>query len=311
MARSVVLPSRGAAVLLVLAWAGAAQAQAQEVLPPEANPYVKKGRPYRVEVNNGPTRTVQYIGVGLTPDVRLTVRELERVENSAAYSREVLALKRQYVRDEKLVEANRTVAQAKALAPEISYPNYFGLGGYLGSGYYFGGLPVGLGYPTYPSVYSGYRGGFLGAALSTGSFTTSSLGYSLPDDSVLKSSLSQTIAAQSTPEYAATLNRDAEHVALRAYASPTIRVALGLPSAEDGRRERNAIRAVVEDFSPTAPVTVTMKNGTVYRGTKTRAAEGWLVIDLVGGGQAQVRPAEVVSIVRTTKGGIIDLGPKD
>ncbi len=302
MARIVVLPSRGAAVLLVLAWAGSAQAQG--VLPPEANPNVKKGTPYRVEVNNGTTRTVQYVGVGLTPDVRQTVRELERVENSTAYAREILALKRQYLKDERLVEANRTVAQEKAYAPELSYPYLYGAG-YLGSGSYYGGLPVGLGYPTYPTLY-GRAFAYAPSALMTGTFSVSRQGYGLPDDSVLKASLSQTVAAQSTPEYAAALNRDAERVALRAYASPTVRVALGLPSVEEGRRERGAIRAVAEEFSPTAPITVTMKNGTVYRGTKTRAAEGWLVIDLVGGGQAQVRPAEVISVVRTAKGGIVE-----
>src|SRR5438067_10880412 len=93
----------GAGVLLGLLLLGVAARAAAE------RPRDRSGL-YRLEIWNGPSRAVRYAygrDADVSPGDLTSLRNLEAAENESAYAGDLQALKRQYVRNERLEEAHR------------------------------------------------------------------------------------------------------------------------------------------------------------------------------------------------------------
>lgn len=98
-------------------------AHAQE--PKPAEPRGPEAR--RVEVYNGPIRTVTYDLTGLSPRLQALYRQLELAENELSLTDQLGALKQEYVNNERKLEARRTWLQL------YGYPGPGGAGlGYSG-----------------------------------------------------------------------------------------------------------------------------------------------------------------------------------
>jgi len=259
------------------------------------------GKVHRMQVINGLTQNVRYFGSALTPDESSTVRELERLENEMAYVRGLIALKEEYVASDRALEPHRRAVQLSLYGVDITQSSY-GMGSY-GYGYggrgYFGGFA----YPSYGNYYGP------SVAMGGGSRTVNySLANGVGDEGVVKTAMARTLAQQATPEYAAALERQYDRVVTRAETSPTLRVALGLPQAEDTLRERERIakqeRQTDQIMRGTpaaprpirAPYVLTLKSGEVVLGKTMLEKNEWIIVERVSGGRVRLRTSEVVRI---------------
>jgi hypothetical protein len=261
----------------------ASTVQAQRLPRPRQTGRAPRGEVHRLEVNNGATQTVRYYGQGLSPGERTTLRELEQIENEMNYARNLQALKLDYIVDERFLQSYRTDVQRALYGVDVTR-NVYAAG-------IFGGLP---GYSGVPA-YTGFGYGRFGDAALVGGGTTveSSLAFGVGDEGAIKTALARTIAQQATPEYMASLDRAYERVALRASGSPTLRVALDLPSVDVVRAERSRNVGVEADMTPTGPVVLTLKSGEKIVGKKMSETKDWYIVEKVGGGTTRVRPSEV------------------
>jgi len=264
----------------------ATAAQGQAVRPAAQAP--GDNRVYRMEILNGPTRTVHYVGAGLSPGEMTSLNELERAENRTAYADSMLALKLQYVNGEIMNEPGRRYTQQAWYGRNLSLTSYdssyANLGGYPGGRYTFG-------YPYYsPYNYGGYgySGGY--GTLMTGGTTTltRSLANGVGDEGVLKNTLAPVIAQQATPEYAAAAARDYQTALARAASSDNLRAALNLP-------ERGRIAQAGAETTTNHPVTLTLQGGKEVKGTMVREEPDWLVLRS-GNSEITVRRSEVTMI---------------
>jgi len=279
------------------------------VLTSAAHAQAPRAGVHRMEINNGSTQTVRYFGVRLSPGESATLRDLERGENELAYLRNLQNLKRQYVSDERRLEATRSQAQQEFYGRYMAAGGFGGLGNFatlgLDSSYlaalnlrggYNGAEGLGGAYGGYfaPGLYSGlgYGRGISGV-LGSGT-VASGLGCGVGIDDPIKDSLASVIAKQATPEYAALVNRDLDRAMSQAGASKTLSVALGLPDAS--RDSEAYIRPVAAEMEPSAPVVVTLKDGTVLRGSKLEETKDWVTVITGKGRKTRVRPADVVRI---------------
>src|SRR5262245_57512226 len=98
------------AALLMLAATGFAQ---NNKVKPAVGPADDKDEPgvHRMEIYNGPLRTVHYIYRGLAPSEAQAVRELERAENENILASDLLALRQQYASGERTFDAQRRFRQ--------------------------------------------------------------------------------------------------------------------------------------------------------------------------------------------------------
>jgi len=285
------------AVLIGLVALGGAIAQS-----PTSRPNTANGKVHRMEIINGLTQNVRYFGGTLTPDEAATVRELERLENEMAYVRNLTALKQQYVTSERVLEPHRRMVQLQLYGVDITQTSYatgvpYGYGGYYGRSNVL---------PAY--AYASY-GNYSAPMVGIGGVTDRSVSYGLANgvgnEGPVKEALSRTLAQQATPEYAASLERSYDRLALRAAASPTLRAALRIPPPTEVRRERDAIRTVAGEIDrPSSPVVLTLKSGEVIRGKKMTEQKDWIVVERVGGGRVRVRVSEVVRIDESSTSGI-------
>src|SRR4051812_10024596 len=85
-------------------------ARAQDVRPAAAT--ADRG-PHRMEIWNGPIRTVHYFPSGNSPGEALSLRELARAENEADNLDDLQALRRQYLAGERILEARRQRTQSQ------------------------------------------------------------------------------------------------------------------------------------------------------------------------------------------------------
>lgn len=281
--------------ILLACWAAAllsSAAHAQTVRPGSG-----RGKVHRMEIYNGITQSVRYYGNGLTPGEASTLRDLERVENESIYARNLIALKQQYVSGERVLDAYRRSVQLQLYGQDITQ-SQFGAVAYGGYGY--GG--VGLGY-GYTNAGFGRRGAVAGYDRTTNYSLENGVGY----EGAIKDAVARTIAVQATPEYLASLERAYDRVAIRASVSPILRVAFDLPSPEEGRKERERIRAVAgEADAPaqaSAPVTLTLKDGEKLVGKKVTENGNWIVLERVDGGRVRIRAGEVTRIDEAAPGG--------
>jgi hypothetical protein len=181
---------------------------------------------YRMEIFNGPVRTVHYVyGPGLAPNEAAAVRDLERAENAVGLADELQQLRYEYVRNEREMERYRhhiqmllygysSVSSVNALAWAGSYPGY----GYYYPGY---GWPYGAGY--------GY--GFSGAAAGYSATAVNSLANGIGDEGVIKTTLARSLLDASAPDYAAHAGANYNAALSRASQYESVRSALGLKQA--------------------------------------------------------------------------------
>jgi hypothetical protein len=185
---------------------------------------------HRMEIYNGPLRSVHYIYRGLSPSEAQAVRELERAENESTLANEMLALRMQYVSGERGADAQRRFSQqqlygytaAESEAGAISYGRRVYPYGYIGSSPFWGGWGMGWG---------GYGGGGMMASGAFSSADAVGLGLGVGDEGRIKTEMARTVASQATPEYAARASQDLTSAAARASSYPVVRDSLNLSRA--------------------------------------------------------------------------------
>jgi len=291
----------GAGVLLGLGLTAVLHAQeirpAGGVTPTERLRTAPADRPSdvnRLEIYNGLSRIVRYSGNGLSPGEMASLRDMERLENEAGYTRNLQALKELYTTDERFLEPYRRSVQRQLYGLDVTRTSY-GMGGLwnpaFGGGLGYGGLGYG-GLPAYNLGGYGSAGYGLYAPAMLGGTTTvnRSLANGVGDEGVVKASLARVMAQESTGEYGAEVNRAYAQASSRASASPTLRVAMGLRS-----RPGDAGMGVGVSGTETSPFTLTLKGGDKVRGTKLTEDKDWYVLDTPDG-KVKLRQSEVIRI---------------
>lgn len=256
--------------------------KSQVVLPPEAaRPPFGVGQ---IEIYDGPRRTVRYIAPNLSPGERSSLRDLERAENEAAYSEDLLALKRQYVDSERILEPHRRFMQQQLYGFNLDRT----FSSYGGGGFGYGG---GYGYP-----YSGYNGfGGYGAGSFGSAFggATSSVSWSLAngmgDEGVLKNEMAKQIASQATPEFAVAAARGADVAMMRAASHDRIAKGFGVT--------RPDIRPAAAESSH---ITLTLKSGEKLEGTLIGEDADWFRVDTANS-TISVRKSDVSRVEQPKK----------
>jgi hypothetical protein len=186
---------------------------------------------HRMEIFNGPVRTVHYIyGPGLAPNEAAAVRDLERAENGVALADELQQLRFEYVRNEREMERYRHHIQMLlyGYSSETSGNPLNLLGGSWGGsawgGWYYPGYGLTGPYAAaYPFVGPGW-GGYGGTA-------SNSLAWGMGDEGVIKNAVAGTLVDVARPDYA--VRASATYNAALAHASQyeSVRSALGLKQA--------------------------------------------------------------------------------
>ena len=238
----------------------------------QEKPAVQSTEPgvHRLEIYNGAVRTVHYVTApGTSAYDQASLRDLERVENEAALADQLVALRREYINNERLFENRRTNVQLLF----YGYSSDLGYGGYPGA--YYLGYPYG--YYSYP--YGG-RGG-----------SSWSLAWGTGYEGAIKTEMAHTLATQATPEHTARVARQYDAALARFdSASPKIRAAVGIP-------EKGGVRpaATVPDAggpeearlaAPGTQVVVTRKVGTTtdkIEGKVVGETSGWLIVETSAG----------------------------
>ena len=270
-------------------------ADAQAGLPrPRLVRQSPRGGVHRMEVNNGATQLVRYYTRGLSPGETTTVREMEQLENELTYARNLQALKQQYASDERVLEAHRRSVQLALYGLDIR-SNFYSAG-FFGGGPGFGNRFAGV--PFYAGYGAGYGYGVGGGGALVGSSVSqeANLAFGVGDEGAIKSALARVIAQQATPEYLTSLDRSFERVATRAATSPTLRLAFNLPTTERLRRERDNIRVVEGDLTPSGPIVLTLRSGEKVICKKMREKGDWFVVERTRGGETRIRQSEVVRV---------------
>jgi hypothetical protein len=244
------------------------------VSPEAARPPVGVGQ---IEIYEGPRRTVEYVALNLSPGERGALRDLARSENESAYADNVLALKRQYVDSERVLEPYRRSIQQQlyGFSTESTY-----------SGNVVSGFGGGYGH-SYPYAFANpYSNGFGGGGYFGGASTTVSrslangVGYEGP----IKAAMASQIASQATPEFAAATSRDAE-VALARVASLE-RLAKGFGVTRG---------SVIPAATSPSHVILTLKSGEKLEGAMYGEDADWFRVDTPTG-TVSVRKADVTRV---------------
>jgi hypothetical protein len=241
---------------------------------------------HRMEIYNGPVRTVVYFGNGMSAGEQSTLRDMARAENELAMSDLVQQLRMQYLLGERNLEARRQVMNPllygmSATNRSAEYQT-FGEGGSPYGGGYGGGYAPGFGTGTFYDV---------GYMASLASSTTYSLGAGVGSEGVVKNDLMKSLLAEATPEYRARLSRNMDRATAAVAESNTLRDKMNIKEA-----------AATTD---TASDSVTLKDGTTISGTIVKEDNDWVTIKTTAGKNSReekVRASEVVRISRPDKG---------
>ncbi len=235
--RTVIRATLLAAAVALAAGSAWAQQKPGEKLPPPGDPNVKpavgpadQGEPGvgRLEIWNGPVRTVHYVYRGLSPSEAQAVRELERAENEMTLANDMLALRMQYVGGERVADAQRRFTQQQLYGYSASESNSGSVAYSRRVGEY-GRIAPWWGGWGWGGWGGGWSNGTTGAA--SGGFTSTDavgLGQGVGDEGAIKTLMARTIAGQATPEYAARANADLQAAAGAAASYPVVRNSLGL-----------------------------------------------------------------------------------
>jgi hypothetical protein len=247
---------------------------------------------HRIEIYNGPFRMVHYASFGASTGEQTLLHDVERSENEAALADQLLALRRQYVRDESILEKRRRQVQ------ELYY-GYWNVGN--------PGLITGIGavataYPFGYSYYAPYNYAYLSYP-SVASGTSVNGLYGVGDEGRIKTELARTLAVQATPEYAAQAYRQYNNALARAGESDgRIAKVVGAPS-KGGIRPLAYEPAPGESprlTRPGAHVVVNTRLGNTaekVEGTVVSDAGDWLVLDTKAG-QLSIAKSAIIDILQ-------------
>jgi hypothetical protein len=221
----------------------------------------------RIEVYNGPQRTVHYVAPHLSPGEQAALDDLARAENESAYADELLALKRSYVDSELLLEPYRRSIQQQL----YGYSTSSTYSGFVNGGY-FPYVGTAYGYdPGGPSYFGG-------ATTTVSRSLANGVGYEGP----IKDAMARKIAADAGPDYAVGAAR-AKGIAL-GHVATSERLAKGF-----GLSGSNVVPAA----AAVAPrVILTLKNGDKVEGTLSGEDNDWFRVDTTTG-TVSVRKADV------------------
>jgi hypothetical protein len=273
----------GVAVTVVLAGSVFAETPSARRAP--------RGKVQKMEIFDGTRQAVRYFSNNTSPGESSTLRDVERLENEMLYLNSLQALKGQYVTSERLLETHRRLVQLELYGLQRTRSNY-------GTTYVATG---GYGYPSF-----GFFGGNgFGVTPVAGDSTTvtESLADGVGPEGKIKEAMAIMLAQQATPEYAAKIDRAYDLALLQATASPTLRVALGVPYDDKARDVDNKIRGVAYGAEPAAAVVLTLQDGEKVYGKKLTEKGDFYVVEQANGGSEEVRKSAVMRIQRG-KGGI-------
>jgi hypothetical protein len=248
----------GLAVCLLAA--GPAHAQVKKAEPPApVGPEVHK-----MEIYNGPLRTVSYFNLGLSQGDAAMLRDLERAENEVTYTDHLLALRTQYAVDEEALQAHRRNLQMLLYGynADLSSSAFASSGGGP-----WGGGWGGWGWGGYGSYYG--WGGYAAAGASND--ITHTLAVGMGDEGVIKNELAKVMASPLIPELSSRAENKLAVATARIAESPALAEALGkVPGAPTraGQREE-------------PPDVVTLKSGATVKGTVVGRSPEWLDIQTV------------------------------
>jgi len=249
------------------------------------------GRIHTMVIQNGTTRSVHFFTNSTSPSEQRAVRDLERAEAEAAYADSLLALRQQYVNDEKLLEPRRAQMQQwyYGTSTNVTRSDYYnggydgGLRGYAGIAGYGGGFGWGgLG---------GY--GYYGPSYGISGTTSVSNGVSqgIGPEGILKEAMAPVIAGQANPQYASNAYQNASAVAMATFGK------------RDLGKSGNTVVPVKEEKVEPRPRTITafLKDGSKVEGTSFREEGQWLAV-IKGEGESLIPRGDVMRIeIKFTK----------
>jgi len=252
---------------------------------PPVKPAVSQTPPgvHAMEIYNGTMRTVHYFPSSTSPSEVAALRELEQAENEMALSDRLLDLRRQYVSDERLLEARRFSQQMLLYGYSTQTAALAAYGPGVG-GYPYGGLYGYAGVGGYPYLGGGVVGG--------GSSSTASLAYGVGDEGAIKTDIARVLAAQATPD-------------ARARATQNLDRALAQAGQFDSLRRDLKIVPVTQR-APEGDVLV-LKDGTRVQGKITKEDADWVTMKTGSGDRTweeRVRMSEVVRILKGDASGV-------
>ena len=181
----------GSVACFMLAMVSAASAQEKPA------GQTKQPASHRMEIYNGPYRTVHYFSSGETSQAdRARLIETERNENAAALSDQVHGLLRQYLANESLLERRRAQVQYLYYGHSNVISNWLVGGQVMGAypyayDYYY---PYSYGYYGPYSGYYGYGNGYV-----PGTVTSMNGLFGAGDGGLIKAELARALAAQVAP----------------------------------------------------------------------------------------------------------------
>lgn len=243
---------------------------------------------YRMEIYNGPMRTVHYVTPSyMSPGDSASLRELEKAENEMALVDQLYNLRAQYAVNEQALEAKRRTMQdllygynrdeSSTYAAGASGPATFGWGGW-------GGLPVAGG--MYGWLGNGWGGGAFSQVTASGNSSHSLAVGVGANEGAIKNAVAQNLMSPVLSEHAALAYRNYKAALARLDDSPRLRDGMGLPDSVS--------RATPAEFDPKADV-LFLKDGSKIVGKIVKEDADWISIETT------VDKAKRTEMVRTTE----------
>jgi hypothetical protein len=244
---------------------------------------------HRLEIYNGPARSVHFFADGLTTGERASLADVQRLENEMAYTDDLARLRAQYIRDERELQRRRTIVQNLLYGNSSTYGTGFYPGGFFGGAYGFGFPYLGYGFG-----YGGFFPGYVGSAGTT----TQSLAFGVGDEGVIKTEMARVLAAQSSPTYATQVRQDYFSALDRAANDQRLAQVMGLK--RDGVAPAGFERSLPPGMGLAAgdQVTLTTKDGQKIEGTFVRESGDWVTVKS-GNDNVTLRTSEIVRSVRS------------
>lgn len=275
-----------AAVLLL-----ASPAWAQKMVKPAKADLDRPPDVYRMEIYNGPMRTVHYVTPSyMSPGDSASLRELEKAENELALVDQFFNLRAQYAMNEQALEAKRRTMQELLYGynrDESTSYNYGASGPAvaLGAGGIVGGYPG-----MYGFLGNGWGGNWYGqGAASSDTSHTLAVGVGM-NEGAIKTAMAQNLMSPALSEGAALAYRNYKAALARIDDSPRLRDGMGLPESKVGA-------ASPAGFDASADV-IFLKDGSKIMGKIAKEDADWLTVETAGKRTEKVRMTEVTRISR-------------
>jgi hypothetical protein len=260
----------GLAAGLVLSLAASSPLLAQEKVKPAAQD--QKSELHRMEILNGPHRSVHYFSRGFSPGETATLTDLERAENEVSLNNGLLGLRQQYITNERAMESRRHHVQNLLYGANVNLNRADA----STQGFGFGGGAFG-GYPLY-----GFRFGGYGPSFNTSSYGASSTNYSLAngmgDEGVIKNEIARSLGGMVSPGHAVQASQEYRLALSNAARSEGLARELKLGKGEATPATYSPPGSLF-GLSPGDKVTITTKGGEKIEGKLASDSPDWVVID--------------------------------